>query len=224
MESKKNIKADISRWRNTFFLFGVAFSLAVVLLAFEWTTSAGSVVGLDGGVDLVVEDDQIPITRQEQVKPPPPPPPPKISEVLTIVENDVKVEEDFQVEDVEAKEDMQVEQVVMAEEKVDDEVFFTVETMPEFPGGELALRKYIASKTVYPEIARENSIQGKVYVRFVVTVSGEVKDVTIARGIDPLLDSEALRVIKTLPRWKAGEQRGRKVNVWYTVPINFNLD
>lgn len=105
----------------------------------------------------------------------------------------------------------------------DEQVFFVVEEMPEFPGGELALRKYIANTIKYPEVAQTNGIQGKVYVTFVVSKDGVVANAKIARGVDPSLDREALRVVNTLPKWKAGKQRGETVNVSYTVPINFVL-
>jgi len=105
----------------------------------------------------------------------------------------------------------------------DSEIFFIVEDMPEFPGGDLALRKFIANSIKYPEIAQENGIQGKVYVSFVVGADGYVKNAKIARGVDPSLDKEALRVVNDLPVWKPGKQRGQAVNVQYTVPINFLL-
>nr|WP_321356734.1 energy transducer TonB [uncultured Draconibacterium sp.] len=103
-------------------------------------------------------------------------------------------------------------------------VFFIVEDMPEFPGGDEALRKYIANALTYPEVAQKKKIQGKVYVTFVVEKDGSVGDVKIARGVDPSLDKEALRVVKDLPMWKPGKQRGEPVRVSYTVPINFALD
>lgn len=105
----------------------------------------------------------------------------------------------------------------------DDQIFFIVEKMPEFPGGDLALRKYIANTIIYPEVAIENGIQGKVYVTFVVTTNGTIANTKIARGVDPSLDKEAIRVVNNLPRWKPGYQRGTPVNVSYTVPINFVL-
>ena len=105
-----------------------------------------------------------------------------------------------------------------------DAVFFIVEDMPEFPGGDEALRKYIANALSYPEIAQEKKIQGKVYVSFVVEKDGSVGDAKIARGVDPSLDKEALRVVKNLPTWKPGKQRGEPVRVSYTVPINFALN
>ncbi|MCK3686063.1 M56 family metallopeptidase [Maribellus sp. YY47] len=104
-----------------------------------------------------------------------------------------------------------------------DQVFLIVEDMPVFPGGENGLRKYIANSVKYPVLAQENGIQGKVYVTFVVGKDGFVKNARIARGVDPVLDKEALRVVNTLPQWKPGIQRGEPVNVSYTVPINFVL-
>ncbi len=105
----------------------------------------------------------------------------------------------------------------------DEEIFFIVEEMPEFPGGEQALRKYIANTVKYPEKAQEEKIQGKVYVTFVVSKDGSVANAKIARGVDPSLDAEALRVINGLPKWKPAKQRGEFVNVSFTVPINFKL-
>jgi len=104
-----------------------------------------------------------------------------------------------------------------------EEVFFIVEQMPEFPGGEMALRQYIATAVKYPDEAVKNGTQGKVYVTFVVSKDGSVADVKIARGVSPSLDAEALRVVNALPKWIPGKQKGEVVNVSYTVPINFKL-
>jgi len=103
-------------------------------------------------------------------------------------------------------------------------VFVIVEDMPEYPGGDLALRDDIAALVKYPEAAKDNGIQGKVYVSFIVKKDGSVANSRIARGVDPSLDKEALRVVNNLPKWKPGIQRGTAVNVSYTVPINFMLD
>ncbi len=104
-----------------------------------------------------------------------------------------------------------------------EEIFYIVEEMPEFPGGEQALREFIAKNVEYPKVAQEKGIQGKVYVTFVVGTDGNVKDAKIARGVDPSLDAEALRVVGKMNGWKPGKQRGQFVNVSYTVPINFKL-
>jgi TonB family protein len=104
-----------------------------------------------------------------------------------------------------------------------DQVFFIVEDMPEFPGGELALRKFIAGAIKYPQAAVANGIQGKVYVNFVVEKDGSIGRMKIARGVDPSLDQEALRVVGSLPKWEPGRQKGVPVAVSYTVPIAFVL-
>lgn len=104
-----------------------------------------------------------------------------------------------------------------------EEIFFVVEEMPEYPGGETALRQFMATAVKYPDDAVKKGIQGKVYVTFVVSKDGTVADAKIARGVDPSLDTEALRVVNNLPKWKPGTQKGQAVNVSYTVPINFKL-
>ncbi len=106
---------------------------------------------------------------------------------------------------------------------VDDEVFYKVEKMPEFPGGELALRMTIANTVKYPVEALVHGVSGKVYVTFVVNKMGYITNPMIARGVHPSLDKEALRVVSKLPRWKPGFKDGEPVNVSYTVPINFVL-
>lgn len=104
-----------------------------------------------------------------------------------------------------------------------DEVFSIVEDMPEFPGGDLALRKYIAAHVNYPAEAKKDGIQGKVFVIFVVAKDGFTINSRIARGVHPLLNKEVLRVVDNFPKWKPGKQTGKAVNVEFTVPINFVL-
>ena len=101
--------------------------------------------------------------------------------------------------------------------------FVVVEEMPMFPGGDAELLKYIGEHTNYPEVAKENNIQGRVIVRFCVTAKGGVSQVSILKGVDPELDAEAIRVVNTLPAFKPGKQGGKPVPVWYMVPITFTL-
>jgi len=103
----------------------------------------------------------------------------------------------------------------------DENIFFVVENMPEFPGD--TLREFISQTVKYPGEAAKNKIQGKVFISFVVSIDGSVKNVTVARGVNVDLDKEAVRVIKSLPKWEPGTQKGKPVNVAYTVPINFVL-
>ena len=228
MELKKSQKADLELKKNVFFMVGLVVSLGIMLVAFEWTAKPEKADSLGTMNAVNVEDEIIPITREQEIKPPPPPPPPKVIEVLNIVDDDVKIDDELQIEDSEADDKTLITAapVVTAAKEVEEEetqVFFIVEDMPEFPGGEMALRAYIANAIKYPVIAQENGIQGKVYVTFVVGKDGSVSNATIARGVDPSIDKEALRVVNALPKWKPGKQRGKPVNVSYTVPINFVL-
>lgn len=117
------------------------------------------------------------------------------------------------------------EEIIVEEKKepVKEEVFTAVEQMPQFPGGDAELLKYISTHIKYPTMAAENNIQGRVVVKFVVKKDGQVGDVVVLRGRDPDLDKEAQRVVKTLPKFIPGKMNGQAVAVWYTLPINFKL-
>jgi protein TonB len=176
----------------------------------------------------------------ELVAPPPPPPPPppdavqQAKYVPPVVVDSVKPEENTQLmtadqAQVEVKdEDVNLEVVEQVKEEVKEEEaepepFIVVEEMPMFPGGEAALLLYVSDHTQYPEVAKENNIQGKVIVKFCVTAKGTVDRATIAKSIDTALDTEALRVVNSLPLFKPGKQGGKPVPVWYILPINFTL-
>jgi len=107
--------------------------------------------------------------------------------------------------------------------EVEPEIFTAVEQMPQFPGGEEALRKYLASHINYPPMAAENGVQGKVIVQFVVDKTGRVGEVKVARSVDKELDREAVRVCKSLPKFVPGRQNGQAVSVWFTLPVTFKL-
>ncbi|PZX19489.1 protein TonB [Breznakibacter xylanolyticus] len=225
MEVKKSPKVDLENKKTLFMQVGMVVALSVILIAFEWTSSDAKKSEFDSIQEAAVEEEIIPITRQEEMKPPPPPPPPRVSDVLTIVEDDVKLDEELDLREFEEKEEVVFTNMVapQEEEEADAPVFFIVEKMPEFPGGNEALQRYIAQSIKYPVIAQENGIQGRVFVSFVVNAKGQVVDVKIARGVDANLDKEAIRVVMAMPTWTPGEQRGKKVKVSYTVPINFVL-
>ena len=107
--------------------------------------------------------------------------------------------------------------------EVATKVFDVVEEMPSFPGGQGALMQYLASNIKYPVVAQENGVQGRVIVSFVVERDGSISDVKVARSVDPSLDREAQRVVKSMPKWKPGKQNGSAVRVKYTVPVVFRL-
>jgi len=217
MEPKKNPDISLEKKKGLFFQIGLVITLVIVLGAFEWKSYDKVAYNL-GQLNLDdIEEEIIPITKQE-VKPPPPPPPPP--EVIEIVEDDVEIEDEIEIEDTESDEDVEIE----IEEEDDEEFFMVVENMPEFPGGDLGLMKYIQKNVKYPAIAKEYNITGKVYVSFIVDKKGSVTNVKIVRGVDKNLDAEAMRVVKSLPKYKPGKQRGKSVRVMFTIPINFTLN
>jgi periplasmic protein TonB len=227
MELKKTPKADLENKRNIFVQLGLVLSLGIVLTAFNINDAVKSADSLGQSSAQDIDDEIIPITRAEPPPPPPPPPPPKVVEILTIIDDDVELDEEFEFDSSEADDATIIDAVpvIAAEQSEDDnEVFVIVEDMPEFPGGEQALRNWISTNVKYPPIAAENGVQGRVFVTFVVDRDGRVINARIARGVDPSLDQEALRVVNGLPPWKPGQQRGKPVRVSYTVPINFQLN
>lgn len=121
------------------------------------------------------------------------------------------------------KEEVVVEKKVEEKKVEKEEIFKSVEQMPQFPGGEAALMKYISSHIQYPTMAQENNVQGRVIVQFVVGKDGKVGEVKVARSVDKDLDREAVRVCKSLPKFTPGRQNGQPVAVWYTLPVTFKL-
>ena len=218
MKAKKNPKISIERKRGLFFQIGLVITLLAVLISFEWKSYEKTDYSLGKLQMDDLEDEMIPITRQEEKPPPPPPPSP---EIIEIVEDEVEIENELEVEETDTDENEFIEQ---EEEEDSDEVFMVVEQMPVFPGGDLGLMKFIQKNTKYPPIAKENDITGKVYVSYVVNKKGKVTNVKVARSVDRYLDAEAVRVVKLLPYSSAGKQRGKPVNVQYTIPINFTLN
>ncbi len=223
MEPKKNPEYDLKNKRSMFWLIGFVVSLAVLEVAFEWKQYDKSVMDL-GQLNIEMEEDElIPITQQEQ--PPPPPPPPPQTTIIEIVEDDEEIEEELEIEETDVDEDTQVEFVEIEEEEevAEAEIFTIVETMPSFPGGEKKLFEYLGKNIKYPSMAKDAGIQGVVYVSFVVEPDGSIGEVKVLRGIGGGCDEEAVRVVKAMPKWNPGKQRGKPVRVRYNLPIRFIL-
>ncbi|MFT3992881.1 MAG: TonB family protein [Dysgonomonas sp.] len=185
------------------------------------------------------------IIKQETAPPPPPLKttvkftPPVITEDDKIDEKNVmKSQEDLNankitisVADVKGTDDkhgidiaeLKEHKVIVEEKPVQEKPFVTVEQMPSFPGGESEMHKFINDNLKYPVVAQETGIQGRVTIRFVVTKTGAISDVTVIRGIDPSCDKEAVRVVKAMPNWIPGKQNGLNVPVYFTLPIVFRL-
>jgi periplasmic protein TonB len=228
MEVKKSPKADLEKQKMLFTQIGLVVALGLMFVAFEWAQTDVKASDIFVMQEEVLEEEAIPVTRQEEIKPPPPPPPPRFTEVLNIVENDVELEEELEIEDMEIDEDTEVDFIDIGsdeDEEIDEtEVFMIVETMPSFPGGEAALTRFLNENIKYPTIAQENGISGRVFINFVVNRDGQIVDSKVVRGVDPALDQEAMRVVKMMPKWNPGQQRGKPVRVSFMLPVNFVLN
>lgn len=223
MEQKKSNKANLENKRTVFLEVGFVIALTLVFFAFEYK-SYDKVEYTDTSriVDNTPEEI-IPITEQK-VKPPPPKPPPQVT-IINVVKDNVEVENDIEI-DIEFDEDVATEEFIFVQEEEEIEeqkIFLVVENMPEFQGGEAAMYNFISKNIEYPRMAKESGISGRVFVTFVVERDGKVTDVQILRGIGGGCDEEAVRVIKMMPKWSPGMQRGKPVRVQYRMPIKFTL-
>lgn len=227
MELKKNPKADLEKRRGLYLEIGLVVILAATLVAFE-VKSYDSEEETAFQREVIDEPEEVII--QTDVVEPPPPPPPEVPEVTTLInvvddEQEIKNELVVNAEVTEETKNVEITQVkVEEEEEVAEEPIFTVvESEPEFPGGMEALYKYLGQNIKYPQLARENGITGKVYVTFVVEKDGSIANPRILRDIGGGCGAEAIRVVKAMPKWSPGKQRGKAVRVQFNLPVNFNL-
>jgi len=190
--------------------------------------------------ELSVGAEMLDIPQEEAPPPPPPPPPPealqeKVKFTAPVVVEDTAVDTDFGKQDLLAEKtntevpseepefDMVEEKPQVIEQPKEAEIFTVVEENPTFPGGETKLYKFLGESIKYPEEAKELGIQGRVFVNFVIETNGAVSNVKVLRGIGGGCDEEAIRVIKSMPKWTPGKQRGIPVRVSYNLPIKFTL-
>ena len=225
MELKKNPKVDVNNKRSILLEIGLILALCFVIAAFLYTPREVVVEKIDMNYGPV-EEQITEITRQDQ-KPPEPPKKTEITvitDILNIVTNDEKIETDFGF--VEFDQEVEIIQTVAVEEVTieDDQPFIKVEEMPKFQGGDLiTFRNWVQSKVRYPQIAQENNISGRVLVMFVVERDGSLTNIQVLQTPDSSLSDEAIRVLKTSPKWKPGKQRNQAVRVKYTLPIEFRI-
>ena len=220
MEIKKTPKADLENRRTLYTEIGLVVALLVVWGAFSYSTKEKAVASLGEDTQVVEVEDMVPITQET---PPPPPEAPKIpvlSDQIDIVEDDIKVDDNFMSLEDDANLGVEIMDYVeeVKEEVVEEEAipFQLVEEKPSFNGGD-------ANEFSNPEIAKENGVQGRVTLQFTVNPDGSVSNVKVLRGVDSSLDKEAVRVVSMSPKWKPGKQRDRAVKVTYTFPVIFQL-
>ena len=225
MEEKKSPRANLENKKLMFIQIGMVISLLVAWLAFNHKSYDKREIdpSLLRQIE-VLDEEMVEITKQEEQKPQPVEMPKQTTQ-LEIVQDDVEVEDieiNAEVEQNEVIEEYIAPEVV-EDDVVEQEIFKIVEEMPSFPGGEQKLMEFVGKNIKYPQIARETGIQGRVFVNFVVEPDGSVSNVTVLRGIGGGCDEEAMRVVKNMPKWKPGKQRGKAVRVQYMLPVNFRL-
>lgn len=228
MEIKKSPDANLNNRRFLFVEIGFVVALLITLGAFEWTSKEKKVATLEAENAELIEEEIIPITQET---PPPPPEAPKIpvlSDMIDIVDDNIEVDDNIINLEDDSNLGVEIMDYVEAveEETVEEEAipFQLVEEKPKFRGGDAnAFSAWVAKELVYPEIAKENGVQGRVMLQFTVNPDGTVSNVKVLRGIDASLDKEAVRVVSKSPKWTPGRQRDRAVKVTYTFPVIFQL-
>ena len=228
MEIKKTEKASLENKRLIFAEVGLIAALLVVFAGFESSTRAKEVALLQGNTVIDDEDDIMAIPLDTPPPAPEAPALPMLSDELQIVDDDVTVDLDFQsLDDTDVPVDIQeyVRQEVVEEDVEDDPIpFVTVEQKPTFNGGDAnGFAKWVNSRLVYPEVAKENGVEGRVTLQFTIGKDGRLQDVKVLNSPDESLAQEAVRVVSSSPKWEPGRQRDRTVKVSYTFPVIYRL-
>jgi protein TonB len=221
MEKEKNQKANLEKTRIIFLAIGLIATFTLMSFAFNWQSEKMTQITEEES-ETTEPIEIIPITKPEPPKPNVEKNIPEkiIKDEFFMVENDKPV--DTAINIVVEPDDKPVF-IVIPESK--DTTYFFVKQMPQFHGGELALRRFVAANVEYPGVARENGIQGTIHLRFQVTKTGSVGSIEILnKNADVLLQNAAYEVIRKLPDFEPGIQNGEYVNVWYSMPISFKLN
>lgn len=227
MEIKKSPKADLENKKMMAVLIGLVMALGIMYIAFEWSQNEITVYeeALQGPVEI--DEEMVEVTFREETPPPPPPPQPEtvLSDIIDIQDNEAEVETtDFNSEDdADARVEIQAPIAPPEEEEEEQKIHVRVEKAPEFPGGLEALNRFLVRNIKYPLLAQENGIQGRVVCQFVVNTDGSIVDIEVVRGVEESLDKEAIRVIKSMPKWVPGRHGGKAVRVKFTQNIRFKL-
>ena len=226
METKKTPQASLENKRVLFLELGLIVSLLAAIGAFSYSTAVRKVPVFQATGQTLIDEEIVPIIRDTPPEPPKAPAIPQFSEILTIVDDDVKTDDVVIFDDSDIEVPMYDYREVVVDDPVEEEEvpFVLVEQKPSFQGGDANdFSRWISQHLDYPEIAKANGVQGRVMVQFTVLKDGSVGNVKLLRGVDPSLDKEALRVVALSPKWEPGRQRDRSVNVTYQFPVNFVL-
>ena len=233
MELKKTPQADLERGKGLSVLLGLVVALSVLFMGLEWGTATASDNNGDDALNIADMEDALFIPEQQEQQPEPEPPAPEevievqLPEEFKVVDNNKEV---AKLDLISADQDRELPppapiiNTPTVEEVVEEQIFEIVEEQAVPPTGDVAsLLKWIGKHIKYPDRAANNGVQGKVIVRFVVEKDGSLTDVQVAKPVDPDLDKEAIRVVKSMDKWKPGKQRGKPVRSRFTLPIQFKL-
>ncbi|MCX6229939.1 MAG: TonB family protein [Bacteroidetes bacterium] len=226
MEIKKSNKADLENKKTIFFQLGLIFSLGICLFAFEWKSynmPDNETFSVNAAEVFAEEVSQ----SQAEIPVAIPLPPQQQSSDLQIVENDEIIGTEIKI-DQESMHTNSGNNNGLSEngesEVEEGEILMVVEENPSFPGGDGARIKFLQNYTLYPKIARERNIQGTVYIEFVIEKDGSVNKVKLLNSIGGGCDEEAIRIVKAMPHWIPGRQKGKAVRVLFHMPIIFSLN
>ena len=222
MEQKKNKDADLEKKKITLFLLGSVAALSLMLVFTELRSASVGDSELPTEKKGMELEEIIEVMPEQETTPPPPPPPPPEPEIIEVVEDEKDVVETEIAAEASTDDPIEIIPEVEAAPVI-EEIFTVVEKNPSFPGGVEKLYEYLGKNISYPQMAKEAGVKGKVYVQFVVEKDGSITDVNVMRGIGSGCDKEAIRVVKNMPKWEAGEQRGKKVRVKFTLPVVYQL-
>ena len=226
MEIKKSQYADLEAKKGIFFEVGLIVALGLSLAAFEWNSPLKQII-VNTPWQSVMEEV---VLKNTVINDPKPAPKPVASPIIRIVENTKVISEELIINSEIKLDEIQPEYFAPVAARLDEEEpiaeetpFIIVEKMPEFPGGMNALQEFLAKNTRYPEDAKETGIQGTVYLYFVVEKDGRISNIKTLRGIGGGCTEEAERVLKSMPKWKSGNQFGKPVRVSFNLPVIFKL-
>lgn len=227
MLPKKTNRANLENKKTLFFEIGLMITLAAALAGFEWSSNSSySPISQTGNIQDPTDMIEIPITKQKEIKRPPAPP--RVVEILNITKNSTPVIDNDPInwggEDDPNTPSLFTSYEAADEKLVNDSIVYIPSEFPTFMGG--GTEKFVSwvmQRIHYPQIAQETDIQGTVYISFVVNKVGKVDKIKVVRGVDALLDNEAVRVITSSPRWTPGKQGVRTVNVGFTIPVTYKL-
>lgn len=221
MEPKKTERANVERYKGNFLLLGVIISTVFVIIAFSWKSYDEVDAQLKSDIKVPDESQIAEVTKQKKKQPKTPAPP-----EIEVVEDDVEIDEDqaeVQSADMVESDELSLPSGTGEQTEKEDKIFVSVQQEPKFPGGKDKMFDFIRQNLSYPRQAKEAGIEGTVFVNFVVNKDGSISKVKVRKGVNKALNKEAMRVVKSMPNWKPGKQRGKAVRATFLLPIRFSL-